>query len=264
MDRRPTDRTNNEQASSSASRSDSIRISKKASESIIAAAAPPPKRSRKAKNFSAPKNVIAVGGGKGGTGKSLLAANLGVVLSQQGRRVIMVDADLGGANLHTCLGMPTPKTTISDFISRRVGELSDIVIDTGIERLSLISGALDQMGAANPKYTQKLRFLREISRLDVDDVIIDLGGGTGFNVLDFFLIADHRILTVAPEPTAVENAYRFIKAIYYRRLKMAEFEWDLKALIQDVLEDKNARGLKTPADLVRLVGERDAQAAQRL
>ncbi len=214
---------------------------------------------------SAPRrDIIAVGGGKGGIGKSLVSANLGVHLAATGRRVVLVDADLGGANLHTCLGMPVPTRTLSEFIERRVSTLQDVVCATPIARLGLISGALDFLGAANPKYTQKLRLLREIARLDVDCIIIDLGGGTGFNILDFFLIADHGILTVVPEPTSIENAYRFIKAAYYRRLKSIETEWNLKPLIDEAMSEKGGLGLKTPADLVAYVESRDPQGGERL
>jgi len=210
------------------------------------------------------RDIIAVGGGKGGIGKSLVSANLGVHLALSGKRVVLVDADLGGANLHTCLGMVAPKLTLSDFVERRVSELSQVICPTPIERLGLISGALDVLQAANPKYTQKLRLLREVSRLDVDCVIIDLGGGTGFNILDFFLIADHGILTVVPEPTSIENAYRFIKAAYYRRLRTIEMSWNLRPFVEEAMSERSPGGLKTPADLVAYVERRDPEAGRRL
>ena len=116
------------------------------------------------------------------------------------------------------------------------------------------------LAAANPKYTQKLRLLREVARLDVDYVIVDLGGGTGFNILDFFLIADHGILTVIPEPTSIENAYRFIKAAYYRRLKHLQTTWSFKPLLKQAINEPGETGLKTPADLVAYVSERSEEA----
>lgn len=210
------------------------------------------------------RRIIAIGGGKGGIGKSMVAANLGVQFAQTGGRVVMVDADLGGANLHTCLGVGAPQSTLTDFIARKVDDLAHVVSPTAIPRLGLISGALDFLGAANPKYTQKLRLLRAIGRLDVDYVIIDLGGGTGFNILDFFLIAHHGVLTVVPEPTSIENAYRFIKAAYYRRLKTVELAWNLKPIVEQALDAPGEQGLKTPADLVRYVEERSPEAGQKL
>lgn len=210
------------------------------------------------------RDIVAVGGGKGGIGKSLLSANLGVYLAGLGRKVVLIDADLGGANLHTCLGVTPPQRTLSDFVTRRVLSFEEVVCQTPIAGLGLVSGALDELGAANPKYTQKLRLLREITRLDVDHVIIDLGGGTGFNILDFFLVADHGILTVVPEPTSIENAYRFIKAAYYRRLKNLEMSWNLRPLVEEATRERAEGGLKTPVDLVNYVAARDPEGGERL
>jgi len=209
-------------------------------------------------------DIIAIGGGKGGIGKSILAANLGVHLASIGKKAILLDADLGGANLHTCLGMNMPRQSLSDFVSRRIDNLQEIVASTTVPGLGLISGAMDLLEAANPKYTQKIRILREVSRLDVDYVIIDLGGGTGFNILDFFLLAKRGVLMVSPEPTSVENAYRFLKAAYYRRLKALEMNWDLKPIVHDVIRNPGKQGLRTPADLLRRVAEQDPEGGAYL
>src|SRR5687768_3047212 len=173
--------------------------------------APGPSKSRARK-------VIAVGGGKGGIGKSLVSANLGIALAGRGASVVMLDADLGGANLHTCLGVAQPTVSLSDFIDNRVGRLEDTIVSGGVERLGLIAGAHDTLDAANPKHAQKARLLRHLRALDVDYVILDLGAGTTFNVLDFFLAADLGLVVLLPEPTSIENAYRFIKAAFFRRM----------------------------------------------
>src|SRR3989441_12309695 len=85
--------------------------------------------------------VWAVGGGKGGAGKPLVAASLGIHLSQMGRRVILVDGDLGAPNLHTVLGLDPPALTLSDFVKRRFESIETVVSETGAPRLSLVSGA---------------------------------------------------------------------------------------------------------------------------
>ena len=156
------------------------------------------------------RQVWSIGGGKGGIGKSLLTAALGWQLARMGRRVVLVDADLGGANLHTCLGLPGPERTLGDFIQRRVEKIEDVVVDTPFPRLRLVSGASDFLGAANIKYQQKVRVLNKVRSLDVDVVLIDLGAGTSHNIIDFFLVSDIGILSVVPEPTSIENGYRFI------------------------------------------------------
>jgi len=124
------------------------------------------------------KKIWAVGGGKGGVGKSLIAANLGIMLARQADKVILVDLDLGGANLHTCLGVELPKYTISDFIGRHVDSIEQLIVPTTIKNLGLISGAQDLLDIANLKYAQKQRFLSKLSDLDADYVILDLGAGT--------------------------------------------------------------------------------------
>ncbi|ABC81675.1 P-loop NTPase [Anaeromyxobacter dehalogenans] len=207
------------------------------------------------------RRIVAVGGGKGGIGKSLISANLGIELARRRRRVVLVDADLGGANLHTTLGLDVPQRTLSDFIERRVPRIDDVVTPTGIENLGLVSGALDHLDAANPPYAQKMRLLRHIQQLDVDYAILDLGAGTHTNVLDFFLVADHGVLVLVPEPTAVENAYRFVKAAFWRRMRNVAQVYGYESLLRTVMAGGNFR---SPVELVTTVSQRDPEAGANL
>lgn len=207
------------------------------------------------------RRVISIGGGKGGIGKSLISANLGIELARRGKRVVLVDADLGGANLHTTLGIDLPRRTLSDFIERKAQRIEDIVTPTGIENLGLVSGALDHLDAANPKYAQKMRFLRHVQQMDVDYAILDLGAGTHTNVLDFFLVSDHGILVLVPEPTAVENAYRFVKAAFWRRLRSVASVYGYDPLLRAVMDGGT---FKSPVELVATLSERDADAGRNL
>lgn len=207
---------------------------------------------------AAPRRQIwSLGGGKGGIGKSLLTASLGWQLARMGKRVVLVDADLGGANLHTCLGLPAPSLTMGDFIRRRVETIEEVAQDTGCPGLRLISGASDVLSAANIKYQQKVRVLNRIRALDVDIVLIDLGAGTSFNILDFFLISDVGLLAVVPEPTSIENSYRFIKSALYRRLREVASTQGVRDIVDSALDQKNAYGIRTPLDLMTVV-EREA------
>jgi flagellar biosynthesis protein FlhG len=211
------------------------------------------------------RQIWSVGGGKGGIGKSLLTAALGWQLARMGKRVILVDADLGGANLHTCLGLHSPERTLGDFILRRAERIEDVLVETGFPLLRLISGASDFLGAANIKYPQKVRVLNRIRALEVDVVLLDLGAGTSYNIIDFFLISDVGLLTVVPEPTSVENAYRFIKAALYRRLRNAATNEEVRQLVEAALDSKNPQGIKTPMDLLAAVerGHPESAAAFR-
>jgi flagellar biosynthesis protein FlhG len=205
--------------------------------------------------------VISIGGGKGGIGKSLISANLGIELARRGKRVVLVDADLGGANLHTTLGIDLPRRTLSDFIERKAPKIEDVVTPTGVENLGLVSGALDHLDAANPKYAQKMRFLRHVQQMDVDYAILDLGAGTHANVLDFFLVSDHGVLVLVPEPTAVENAYRFVKAAFWRRLRSVSAVYGYDPLLRAVMDGGTFR---SPVELVSTLSERDPEAGRNL
>ncbi len=210
------------------------------------------------------RRIIAVGGGKGGIGKSMVSANLGIALAQRGAQVILVDADLGGANLHTCLGVSQPKVTLSDFVERKIEHLEDVVVPTGIERLRIVSGAMDGLDAANPKHSQKTKLIRHLKTLDVDYVLIDLGAGTSFNVLDFFLVADTGIVVLLPEPTSIENAYRFIKAAFFRRLQTLAPDDNFAELVGGALAPRDGSIAKGPWEVVAELRATDPAAATRL
>jgi len=123
-------------------------------------------------------------------------------------------------------------------------------VDVGPAGLSLISGASDLLSAANIKHVQKVRVMNHVRSLDVDVVLIDLGAGTTFNVLDFFLMSDVSILAVVPEPTSIENGYRFIKSALYRRLRTMAATEEVRALVDRAIDPKNEEGIKTPRDLL--------------
>src|SRR5690606_6228959 len=101
--------------------------------------------------------------------------SVGLELARRGYRTVLIDADLGGANLHTCPGLNRPSRTLSDFINRKVSRIDEVVIPTGVPNLGLVSGALDALDVANTKYAQKLKLLRNFHSFDADYAILDLG-----------------------------------------------------------------------------------------
>ena len=208
--------------------------------------------------------IIAVGGGKGGVGKSLVTSSLGISLARHGRKVVVVDADLGGANLHTCLGLNSPERTLSDFINRRVARIEDVIAETGVPNLGLISGAHDHLTASNMKYFQKTRLLSRISQVDADIILLDIGAGISFNIVDFFLLAEQGILVVVPEPSSIENAYRFLKMSFYRHLWRSLKASPARKVVEEAMDQKNQVGIRTPFDLLEAVERIDAASGRFL
>lgn len=210
------------------------------------------------------QKVWAIGGGKGGVGKSLVSANVSICLALMGYKVVTVDLDLGGANLHTCLGIPIPEKTLSDYLSKKVSNLNELVVPTPINNLYIISGAQDELGIANLKNMHKNKLLSKLNEIDADFVLFDLGAGTTFNTLDFFISSHQGILVVLPEPTSIENTYRFIKSVYYRRLKMIEDLLDIQPIINQAMNAKISSPQSTPVDLIKKVIEINPEMGMKL
>ncbi len=211
-----------------------------------------------------PNTIWAVGGGKGGIGKSFISSSLAMCLARMGKSVTLVDLDLGSANLHTCLGIKIPNESISDFISGRVDDLAKVSVTTEIPGLRFVSGFNDALNIADLDASARNRLIRALRNIQTPYVILDLGAGTSENTLDFFLSADQKIVAVTPEPTSIENAYRFMKSAFYRRLRQAEGELGIQSLIETAMDTRNQLGIKSPADLIRHIAAVNPEAGLRL
>lgn len=211
------------------------------------------------------RKIMAIAGGKGGVGKTVLTASLGVGLAALGKDVILIDADFGGANLHTCMGFLEPKYTFLDYYTMERENLEDIILDSPIPNLKLISGACGTLGIANPKYSQKQRLIRELRNLKADYIIMDLAAGTSLGVIDFFLAVDTGIVLTTPEPTAIQEAFDFIKLCVIRKLQQA-FRNEPETLVQLELEGfNNLTQLAAPMEeLLEKAHRVDPAMAQRI
>jgi flagellar biosynthesis protein FlhG len=193
-------------------------------------------RTEGSKASAASALVVAVGGGKGGIGKSMIAANLAVALAKQGARVIAVDADLGSANLHTLFGIDHPETSLQALIDGRAQRLDQLMIETGVPRLSLIAGSVALPGAANLQHARKQKLLRHIAKLPADVVVLDCGAGVHYNVVDFFAAAQLQLLISNAQLISMQNAYGFLKASLYRALRQRASDAGRAALLDKATE----------------------------
>jgi flagellar biosynthesis protein FlhG len=198
--------------------------------------------------------IWAVGGGKGGVGKSVMSTLIALSLSKMDKKTILIDVDLGGANLHTLLGIKNSPKTIYDFIQKKYFSLNDICIDTEAENLRILSGASDILSLANLKYAQKTKIIQGIFQLDADHVVMDLGAGTSYNVLDFFLIAHRKVVVLTPQPVSIQNAYAFVRNAVFRKLsRMTSQKAALFRIIQSAMDPNNELQVKTVNKLLQLI-----------
>ncbi len=163
--------------------------------------------------------IISVASGKGGVGKSMVVSNLGLLLARKGHRVILVDMDIGGANLHILFGMFHPPSTLTDFFSNRSTNLEDLAHPLASPlSLRLIPGTGETLITANLQHAKKKRLIRHLQKLDADIILVDVGAGTSYHTLDFFLLADYFLAVATPDPTSVLDLYRFIKLAAIRKV----------------------------------------------
>ncbi|MGZ5438980.1 MAG: MinD/ParA family ATP-binding protein [Candidatus Aminicenantales bacterium] len=191
------------------------------------------------------KRIWAIGGGKGGTGKSFIAANLGLHLASLDREVVLIDADLGAPNLHTLLGMKAAHPDLGDFLTGSVPSLEAAAVETPYKNLRLVRGSENILFIANLAHYRKLRLLRQVRQLPTQNVILDLGTGSSFNTLDFFLSANPGVVVTTPEPTSIENTYLFLKSCIMRVLKLYMDHYKIRDLHQKMLDqiEKNSQSL---------------------
>ncbi len=171
--------------------------------------------------------IISVGSGKGGVGKSVVSTNLGYLLARSGLSVTMIDMDAGGADLHILMGLFKPSCSLTDFIERQVDTLEGVALRLeGFNRMRMIVGTGDSLHTANMPAATRAKLLRHIRLLESDVVIIDVGAGTHFNTLDFFLAADIHLCVTTGDPTAILDLYRFIKLAVIRKALSSFLSYD--------------------------------------
>lgn len=159
--------------------------------------------------------IIPIASGKGGVGKSLLAANLAIALGQTGKHVVLADLDLGASNLHLVLGQNIKGESLGTWITDK-SEFSDIIKPTEYLNVKFIAGDSQIPGLTSLKTGQVRKLINNLTSIKTDYLIIDLGAGTHQIILDLFLLSPQGIVVSAPTVTATLNAYLFLKNSVFR------------------------------------------------
>jgi flagellar biosynthesis protein FlhG len=155
--------------------------------------------------------IIAISSGKGGVGKTNIAINLALAYAQAGRKVIVMDADLGLANVNVVLGV-IPRYNLYHLMKKQKS-LTDILVDTSYG-IQIIAGASGFSKIANLSEEERRVFIAELAALsNADILIIDCAAGVSNNVISFIAAADDALIVTTPEPTAITDAYGIIKII---------------------------------------------------
>jgi flagellar biosynthesis protein FlhG len=199
--------------------------------------------------------ILPIGSGKGGVGKSLLAANLSVALAEAGKKVVLVDLDLGASNAHTMLGIRSVDRGIGTFLSAPRTSFEEIILPTEYDGLMFVPGDAEMPGMAVLKSAQKKRLVRCLESLAFDFMILDLGPGAGSNQLDFFLLGTGGIVVTTPVLTSLLNAYLFLKNVVFRVMYATVDAGSRASAILEDLRRESLQRASVPRILEMIAGE---------
>ncbi|MCR5526802.1 MAG: MinD/ParA family protein [Lachnospiraceae bacterium] len=185
--------------------------------------------------------IITVTSGKGGVGKSNTAINLAVQFRKLGKRVIILDADFGLANIEVMFGS-IPKFSLADVVYKGM-DITEVITEGPME-IGFISGGSGVVGMSNLSQ-EKINFLiGNVAKLDdmADIILIDTGAGISDRVLDFLLVSEEIILMTTPEPTSITDSYSLLKALN-RNSRFRREETMLRVLANKVLSTEDGKQL---------------------
>ena len=208
---------------------------------------------------------IPIASGKGGVGKSILAANLAVALANAGHSVVAIDLDLGGSNLYSYLGLENIYAGIGDYLISKKGKLIDYLVQTNIPNLKYLAADHRITFLANIAYAQKVKLINEIKKIRADDIVIDLGAGTTFNTLDYFDFSNNGLVITSFEKPAILNTLSFIKNFIHRvALKEVRQNHTITADINKAYKNITGDDYLTINEIIDIVDKVDAALASKI
>ena len=132
-----------------------------------------------------------------------------------------MDTDFGASNLHALLGIGNPAHGFQDFFGDKMVDPKTLLLDTGISNLKFVSGAGDNPGSANIDSDKVGTIISFIKNLEADTILLDLGPGTNYNVIDFFNISTQGVVLTTPEMTSIMKTFSFVRGALFRKISLA-------------------------------------------
>jgi flagellar biosynthesis protein FlhG len=215
-------------------------------------------------NENVQKKIIPVAGGKGGVGKSIFSVNLAITLAASGKKVLLIDLDLGGSNLHTLLGIKNTNFGVGHYFYNKKLLFKELILETAYDNLYFIPGDVHVFGSNEISFQQIKRLLKIIPEQSADFIILDLGAGSSQMTLDFFLISNSGIIVTTPQNTAIANAHLFLKNLVLRFLQRA-FDNDphISQFLKRVFKETKPGDLRDINDILDEMRRMNEQAADK-
>jgi len=198
--------------------------------------------------------IWAVASGKGGTGKTFLISQLAICLASMGKRVILIDTDLGGANLHFFFKIKHPKRTLLDYLEQKE-LLENLIYETKTKNLGIIIGNYNSSFISGLKVNQKVKFYKDLKKLKADYILLDLGTGTTPDTIDIFIGADKKIAVTIPEIIAMENLFHFLKNAFLKKINNTFNSYGIQDISHNLWTRRQDYGIKNIIDLIEHVND---------
>jgi len=208
---------------------------------------------------------IPIASGKGGVGKSIIAANLAVSLANLGHSVVAIDLDLGGSNLYSYLGLGNKYPGIGDYLTSKRGKLKDYLVQTNFENLQFLAAEHRITFMANIPHAQKVKLINEIRNIEADYILLDLGAGTTFNTLDYFDFSKNGLVITTFEKPAIYNTLSFIKNFIHRVvLKETKQNHKVNSDINKAYKNIDGDDYLTVGEIIDIVEKNDTSLALKI
>ncbi|MFW6139482.1 MAG: AAA family ATPase [Spirochaetota bacterium] len=220
-------------------------------------------------NENEKKKIIPVAGGKGGVGKTLIAANLAIQLARNNKKTVVVDLDMGGANLHTCLGIKNNNPGIGNLLSGSGMSFEDLIVRTPYENLRFIPGDVMVAGMADITTSQRKKVISGLLDIESDYIIMDLATGSSCNVIDFFLVSNSGFLVTSHQTMSILNTFEFLKSMIFRYLQSTfnsnkKVSGYLKKMTKEKRPNSQLEMSRTLQELQKLDQEAEKKAREAL
>lgn len=207
--------------------------------------------------------IWAVGSGKGGTGKTFLISQLATSLASIGKKVILIDTDLGAANLHFFFGIKHPKRTLLDYLDQKE-LLENLIYETRTKNLGIIIGNYNSSFISGLKVNQKVKFQKDLKKLAADFVLLDLSTGTTPDTVDLFNVADKRIAVTIPEIIAIENLLHFLKNAFLKKINNTFNSYGIQEISHNLWTRRQEYGIKNIVDLIDHVNDTTGRLSESI
>ena len=204
---------------------------------------------------SAPR-IITVGGGRGGVGKSTVAAQLAWASAQMGDRVVLVDADLAASSLHLLLGTGAAQAGISALMGR--DRAANASCDTRHPNLRLVTGGRNPVRPEALTEASRLRLYRRLRAMEVDTIVVDVGAGLGYDAASLLELGDLRIIVATAQPASVHEAFALLKAVVDRTVRRHLGRNDQLGLLEPAIRTREGEPM---SEILRRVHAVDPELA---